>query len=55
MVESRMIRKNHCLIEHILHLEIYHFFEIFRTWFSKTSHSHEIIEFFFGFPKSRLF
>lgn len=55
MVESRMIRKNHSLIEHILHFEVYNFLKIFRTRFSKTSCSNQFIELFFSLSESRLF
>lgn len=54
MVESRMIRKNHCLVEHILHFQIYHFLEVLRTWLSKTSTGDQFIELVFSFSESRL-
>ncbi len=55
MVESRMICKNHSLVEHIPHFEVYHFLKIFRTWLSKTSCGNQIIELFFRLSESRLF
>lgn len=54
MIESRVIGKNHSLVEDILHFEIDNFLKVFCPRLCKTSSCNKLKQFWLSFPKSRL-